>query len=141
MPDQSGGGENETRKAWNEVGEQFTRARQRGIRRGAVHMHGREPHIFRCRQVVPQAVKLEHHSYFAVQLGIVPARIEHVQLKEGCGVGRHRLLVEIGRRRRGRFEEIFVFDFIQRANRHAWRNDGDQPCRVAVVMIGLGRRS
>ena len=24
MPDQSGGGENETRKAWNEVGEQFT---------------------------------------------------------------------------------------------------------------------
>jgi mannose-6-phosphate isomerase-like protein (cupin superfamily) len=26
---------------------------------------------------------------------------------------------------------------IQRANVHAWRNDGAEPCRVAVVMLGL----
>ena len=27
---------------------------------------------------------------------------------------------------------------VQRANRHAWRNDGDEPCRLAVVMLGTG---
>ena len=26
---------------------------------------------------------------------------------------------------------------IQRANRHAWRNDGDEPCRLAVVMLSV----
>jgi len=26
---------------------------------------------------------------------------------------------------------------IQRANRHAWRNDGDEPCRLAVVMVSV----
>ena len=26
---------------------------------------------------------------------------------------------------------------VQRGNRHAWRNDGAEPCRVAVVMVSL----